>query len=92
MTPVGSYRPNAFGLYDMVGNVCEWCRDGWHDTYEGAPCDGRAWQGRDERTPFVRRGGSWDCGAVDCRSASRSRGLAFSAREYAGFRVVLGSR
>jgi uncharacterized protein (TIGR02996 family) len=91
-TPVGSYRPNAFGLHDMPGNVWEWCQDGWHDSYQGAPRDWRPWHSRDERIPRVLRGGSWDCGAVDCRAASRDRGLAYSASNLAGFRVVLTSR
>lgn len=54
---VGTFPPNAWGLYDMHGNTNEWCQDVWHDNYNGAPTDGSAWlQGRG---PGVVRGGSW---------------------------------
>jgi formylglycine-generating enzyme required for sulfatase activity len=71
---VGSYPPNALGLYDMTGNVWEWCEDIWHDNYEGAPIDGSAWLATpDKNERRVRRGGCWS-GYLpqDLRSASRS--------------------
>jgi formylglycine-generating enzyme required for sulfatase activity len=91
-TPVGQFPPNAFGLYDMHGNVWEWCADTWHDNYDGAPRDGSVWikNGDDNRSPL--RGGSWYCLPNSCRSAFRyyynRRGSFFS---YDGFRVVCGA-
>ena len=69
-TPVGDYPANAFGLYDMHGNVWEWCEDAWHKNYHGAPVDGSAWLDGSNRR--VLRGGSWFSNGGDCRSAYRN--------------------
>ncbi|MEB3155839.1 MAG: formylglycine-generating enzyme family protein [Cyanobacteriota bacterium] len=88
-TPVGLFPANAWGLKDMHGNVWEWCLDHWHDTYEGAPEDGRAWL--DEKDPEdamrLLRGGSWFDGPQVCRSAHRLRDLPDFAYGLRGFRV-----
>jgi len=91
-TPVGQFPPNAFGLYDMHGNVWEWCEDNWHDNYDGAPTDGSVWieNGDDNRSPL--RGGSWFDNPYYCRSACR---LNYLRRDFGyyhvGFRVVCGA-
>ena len=69
-TPVGQFPPNAFGLYDMHGNIYEWCQDVYHDNYNGAPTDGSAWE-IDDINQRVYRGGSWFFIPRLCRSASR---------------------
>ncbi|WP_414588907.1 formylglycine-generating enzyme family protein [Scytonema sp. PCC 10023] len=70
-TPVGSFGvANAFGLYDMHGNVWEWCADHWHSNYKGAPTDGSAWLD-DNDDDRVVRGGSWYRVPEYCRSACR---------------------
>jgi formylglycine-generating enzyme required for sulfatase activity len=91
-TVVGSFKvANGFGLYDMHGNVWEWCQDHYHSSYAGAPADGSAWIDSDaeEKTPRVRRGGSWNDGPLNCRSACRDN---FSYPDhhddFIGFRVV----
>lgn len=85
--PVGKKKPNAWELYDMHGYVWEWCADLWHDTYENAPADGSAWDGKDSKR--VIRGGAWTEQADACRSAFR-RGTAPDTRTAAiGFRCVL---
>ncbi|CCI38253.1 SUMF1/EgtB/PvdO family nonheme iron enzyme [Microcystis aeruginosa] len=90
-TPVGQFPPNAFGLYDMHGNVWEWCADTWHNNYDGAPRDGSAWieNGHDNCSP--PRGGSWYLNPYFCRSAFRGgngRRVIFSNFDFLGFRVV----
>ena len=86
-TPVGSFPPNAWGLYDMHGNVWEWCEDPWHDDYAGAPTDGSAWEGND--VACVLRGGSWCRPPRFCRSASRlMHGPVDRDRDF-GFRIVV---
>jgi formylglycine-generating enzyme required for sulfatase activity len=71
-TPVGQFPPNAFGLYDMHGNVYEWCQDVWHSDYDGAPVDGSAWLNGGNSNCRVVRGGSWYFVPWWCRSAGRS--------------------
>jgi formylglycine-generating enzyme required for sulfatase activity len=89
-TEVGSFGvANNFGLYDMHGNVWEWCQDNWHSNYEGAPIDGSAWLGIEKNTNTrLLRGGSWLHYPVLCRSACRySFNLGINL-DYIGFRVV----
>ncbi len=71
-TPVGSYPPNTWGVYDMHGNVDEWCEDVWHPNYEGAPTDGSAWLEGEDGEPFrVMRGGWASATEFVCTSSSR---------------------
>lgn len=72
-TPVNKFFPNGFGLYDMHGNVWEWCEDGWHENYENAPIDGSSWNdNHSQSSTRVIRGGSWDNLPWNCCSAYRS--------------------
>ncbi|MEL6381354.1 MAG: formylglycine-generating enzyme family protein [Cyanobacteria bacterium J06626_18] len=91
-TDVGSLdNPNAFGLYDMHGNVWEWCLDHWHDNYEeNPPTDGSAWLFSEESKEHLRvlRGGSWVNDPGDCRSACRDYNLPVERGLNYGFRVV----
>jgi formylglycine-generating enzyme required for sulfatase activity len=87
-TPVGSFQvANGFGLYDMHGNVLEWCADHWHSNYEGAPSDGSIWLSSNKYSRWILRGGSWYDHPRNCRSACR---YDFLDNRYSGigFRVV----
>lgn len=86
-SPVGIHPPNGFGLYDMHGNVFEWCEDTWHDTYQGSPADGSAWV--DESTDHkVYRGGAWNASAHFARSAFRFHRAKTSSYYNIGFRLA----
>jgi formylglycine-generating enzyme required for sulfatase activity len=86
-TEVGKFPPNAFGLYDMHGNVWEWCQDYWHDNYQGAPTDGSAWLTGGDNTRRLLRGGSWYGIPESCRSAYRFRDVADNRVSNIGFRL-----
>jgi formylglycine-generating enzyme required for sulfatase activity len=86
---VGSFPPNQFGLYDMHGNVWEWCMDDWHGNYDGAPNDGIAWvKNAESQSSKVIRGGSWNYNPWACRSASRGSFTRDYRNGVIGFRLV----
>lgn len=85
--PVGQNRPNGFGLYDMHGNVWEWCLDEHHPNYGGAPTDGSSWQTK-AGTARVLRGGGWDYHAKKCRSAARCGYSSTRGYTFHGLRLV----
>lgn len=87
-TPVGSFPPNRFGLYDMHGNVWERCADHWHSYYNDAPNDGSIWLDSDERSRWVIRGGSWNNIPENCRCAKRCINSSDDRGSNYGFRVV----
>jgi formylglycine-generating enzyme required for sulfatase activity len=88
-TPVGQFGvANAFGLYDMHGNVWEWCLDHWHGNYEGAPTDGSAWLSDRKDANRLLRGGSRNSNPRYCRSAVRVNNMPVNRNGVIGFRVV----
>ena len=89
LTPVGHFKPNGFGLYDMHGNVWEWCADIWHENYIHAPTDGSAWIENGDQSYCVQRGGSWLDRASNCRSAFRVGDIAHNSAHIVGMRVCL---
>jgi formylglycine-generating enzyme required for sulfatase activity len=85
---VGLFSANAFGLYDMHGNLFEWCADTWHESYHGAPTDGTPWI--DDRSDNrILRGGSWNIFSRLCRSAYREYLPSNNRDPSNGFRVAL---
>ncbi|MBD2176005.1 SUMF1/EgtB/PvdO family nonheme iron enzyme [Pseudanabaena sp. FACHB-1998] len=93
--PVGQKLPNAWGLYDLHGNVWEWCADDWYDSYEGTPIGSQNWikdiknYKEGDGTTKSQRGGSWFSNAYNCRSANRNRSFTDHRDYYLGFRVIL---
>jgi formylglycine-generating enzyme required for sulfatase activity/nucleoside phosphorylase len=91
-TPVCTFKgANNYGLYDMHGNVREWCQDSWHYNYQGAPTDGSAWL-IPESLERVLRGGSFCDDPNSCRSAARLFAKATDSGSYIGFRLVMSEK
>ena len=86
--PVGSFKPNAFGLYDMHGNVREWVEDCYVNSYNDAPRDGSAVLGSADCSSRVLRGGSWSNNPGILRSAARNSDRPDGSDSNVGFRVA----
>lgn len=87
-TPVGSFPANDLGLFDLSGNLWEWCADVWHDNYKAAPQDGSAWMEGGDQTRRVVRGGSWNHDADHCRASCRNRAPFEIRNRIVGFRIA----
>lgn len=87
-TEVGSFPANGFGLYDMHGNVAEWCADSWHDDYECAPVDGSFWLSDNDKDNRILRGGSWLHLPGCCRSSHRLSASPNTTSDAFGFRIA----
>ncbi|MBD2454732.1 SUMF1/EgtB/PvdO family nonheme iron enzyme [Nostoc sp. FACHB-87] len=88
-TDVGKFPANPFGLYDMCGNVWEWCQDEWHENYNNAPTDGSAWLSENDNQNRLLHGGSWYGYPGLCRSANRLWDVRVFRNDCVGFRVVV---
>jgi len=86
--PAGSFKPNAFGVYDTIGNVWEWVEDCWHGSYQGAPSDGSAWTTGGQCGRRVLRGGSWINYPRNARTAIRLWSSTVNRFDFIGFRVA----
>lgn len=86
--PVGSYPPNAFGLYDMTGNTAQWTQDCYHNGYDGAPADGSAWTADADCSLRNVRGGGWDLERWSVRIAQRIGDPVKARNRHLGFRVA----
>jgi formylglycine-generating enzyme required for sulfatase activity len=87
-SPVGSFQPNEFGLYDMLGNVFEWVQDCWHEDYRGAPTDGSAWLQGGNCSQRGMRGGSWFTAPSRVSTSARNRFEDSYRSNSVGFRLV----
>lgn len=85
--PVGSFHPNAFGLFDMLGSASQWIFDCWKENYADAPQDGSAWTSENCKERVVR-GGDWANESWFIRSSYRTRSDAENHANYIGFRVA----
>ena len=88
-TLVDAFLPNAYGIYDMQGNLWEWCADRWHADYTAAPFNGEPWEHGGEPGYRVLRGGSWHEPPANCRPAVRLRGVETEPDDMYGFRIAL---
>lgn len=89
LMPVGSFAANAFGVYDLLGNVCEWTADVWHPSYHGAPTDGSAWISGGKPRCRTIRGGAWDHLPRVLRASWRDWAPEQARWDNLGFRIAL---